>query len=259
MYVPHERRALILRLLEQRGYLRSAELAHELGVTEETIRTDIIALQQRRLLLRVHGGARFIPPAGGAEDATRLDCQLLERLLPHLKPGMQLYVDACPLGQALLARMGAELPCRILTPSPRLLLALAPKAMPQQGLIPGGELDKSSNLISAEHAAAFFRQHKPEIALLFPPALVAPDCLAYHQATRAAWAAAASRAAQKTLVAAPAHAFYTSAEHRAHCRIDHLISEDNLPAAFEALSTDLIPYLSPADLRADAAMDRAAL
>ena len=41
MYVPHERRARILRLLSERGVLRTADLAEELGVTDETVRTDL--------------------------------------------------------------------------------------------------------------------------------------------------------------------------------------------------------------------------
>ena len=62
MYVAQERRAYILRLLQQRGSIRSASLARELGVTDETIRTDLVDLQAQGLLQRVHGGARYTLP-----------------------------------------------------------------------------------------------------------------------------------------------------------------------------------------------------
>lgn len=47
MYMAHERRQYILRLLQQRGRIRSAELAQELGVTDETIRIDLVLMQKR--------------------------------------------------------------------------------------------------------------------------------------------------------------------------------------------------------------------
>ncbi|MBR2145626.1 MAG: DeoR/GlpR transcriptional regulator, partial [Akkermansia sp.] len=62
MYVAKERRAYILRLLQQQGSLHSATLARELGVTDETIRTDLVAMQNQGLLKRTHGGAEYILP-----------------------------------------------------------------------------------------------------------------------------------------------------------------------------------------------------
>lgn len=250
MYVPHERRALILRLLEQRGYLRSAALAEELGVTDETIRTDIIALHEQKLLMRVHGGARYILPTGGAEDASRLDCQLMQALLRHLSAGLRLYVDPEPLARPLLPAL-AELGCHLITPSPALLLAASAPALTLRASIPGGELHKPSRLIAAEveQASRFMQELAPDVALLLPPALPAPDAAAYHHELQATWAAAAAAAAKRTIVVAPAHAFYTPAAHLAPCSPSLLISEDNLPVHFEGrLPIELIPYLSPADL-----------
>ena len=81
MYVAQERRAYILRLLQQRGSIRSASLARELGVTDETIRTDLVDLQAQGLLQRVHGGARYTLPVEGIDASTRPDCQACAQ--PH--------------------------------------------------------------------------------------------------------------------------------------------------------------------------------
>lgn len=250
MYVPHERRALILRLLEQRGYLRTAILAEELGVTEETIRTDFIALHERKLLHRVHGGARYAPPAGGAEDNTRLDCQLIELLLEHLHGASLLYIDAGALAHALLphlSRIAAN--CRIITPSPRLALAAAVPALQLQVILPGGQLDPACQYIRSDEADAFFRAYRPDIALLLPPSMPAPTHIAYHHHTRAQWASAAAQAATRSIIAAPAHIFYSDAKFAAPCHPHLIITEDNLPSAFESVRAELVPYLSPADLR----------
>ena len=250
MYVPHERRALILRLLEQRGYLRTAALAAELGVTEETIRTDIIALHERRLLHRVHGGARYTPPAGGAEDSTRLDCQLISLLLPHLLPGARLYLDGGALAHALLPHL-CGLGCSIITASPRLAMAATAPALHLQVSLPGGKIDTQSQWLSPPQAAVERERclRGTDVALLFPPSLPEPGLVAYPHAARATWAAAAACAAARTIITTPAHAFYTAAAHTAPCTPSLLISEDNLPPAFEQLPAELVPYLSPADLR----------
>ncbi len=52
-----QRRQTILRRLRADGGLRAAPLARELGVTHETVRKDLLDLQARGLLRRVHGGA----------------------------------------------------------------------------------------------------------------------------------------------------------------------------------------------------------
>lgn len=248
MYVPHERRALILRLLEQRGYLRTALLARELNVTDETIRTDLKALHERRLLSRVHGGARFIPPTGSDEDDTRPDFQLAARAASHLCPHTCIYLDPGTAAHALIAGT-ATLPCTMLSPSPRMALALAAKAQAQQPVLPGGSIDKESALVDpGADAAAFFRRYPPDTALLFPQAVLSPTTIAYHHAARAAWAEAAARASRRTIIVAPAHAFYATAPHKAACDMHLIIAEDNLPDAFAQCEAELLPYISPEDL-----------
>jgi DeoR family fructose operon transcriptional repressor len=52
-----ERRARIMNRLLERGRVDVSELAGEFGVTSETIRRDLTALEHERLVRRVHGGA----------------------------------------------------------------------------------------------------------------------------------------------------------------------------------------------------------
>jgi DeoR family fructose operon transcriptional repressor len=51
-----QRRQLILRKLRAEGQVRTVDLALDLGVTHETIRKDLILLDGRGLLQKVHGG-----------------------------------------------------------------------------------------------------------------------------------------------------------------------------------------------------------
>jgi DeoR family fructose operon transcriptional repressor len=68
MYAP-ERQQRIVQLAQERGRVEVPSLAEDFGVTQETVRRDLSALERAGLLRRVHGGAL---PAGGL----------------HLEPGL---------------------------------------------------------------------------------------------------------------------------------------------------------------------------
>jgi len=63
-----ERRALILRLLEQKDEVIVSELSRDTGISEVTIRKDLTILQNRHLLLRTRGGAMRKPVENPNED-----------------------------------------------------------------------------------------------------------------------------------------------------------------------------------------------
>ncbi len=52
-----ERQDFILKRLEKEGSVRTTGLASEMEVTDETVRRDLEALEQRGDILRIHGGA----------------------------------------------------------------------------------------------------------------------------------------------------------------------------------------------------------
>jgi len=55
-----ERQQQILTLLEERGTVRTMDLAEEFQVTDETIRRDLQALADEHQLTRIHGGASSV-------------------------------------------------------------------------------------------------------------------------------------------------------------------------------------------------------
>ena len=55
-----ERRNYIMRVLRDQGHVSVAKLSDELGVSEVTIRKDLRFLEERRLLVRTHGGAALL-------------------------------------------------------------------------------------------------------------------------------------------------------------------------------------------------------
>ena len=63
-----ERRALIMRQLEQKEEVIVTELSRETGISEVTIRKDLTILQNRNLLIRTRGGAMRRPVENLNED-----------------------------------------------------------------------------------------------------------------------------------------------------------------------------------------------
>ena len=52
-----ERRTLILEELRNKGIVKVNEIAKKFGVTTETARRDIAALQEKKLVRKIYGGA----------------------------------------------------------------------------------------------------------------------------------------------------------------------------------------------------------
>jgi DeoR family fructose operon transcriptional repressor len=72
-----ERHQAIAELVAARGRVSVVDLAARFGVTTETVRRDLDALEERQLLRRVHGGA--LPP----ESFTVIEKGLTDRGLSH--------------------------------------------------------------------------------------------------------------------------------------------------------------------------------
>lgn len=69
-------------MIKEHGRIQTAEVAKALGVTHETVRKDILALEKRNLLTRTHGGAV------GAEQGKMVELKNLKMRLedfPELK------------------------------------------------------------------------------------------------------------------------------------------------------------------------------
>lgn len=249
MYVAQERRAYILRMLQQRGSIRSAELAREIGVTDETIRTDLVDLQAQGLLQRVHGGARYILPQTGSDSSARPDCQLAQLARQHVKAGMSIFLDSSPLAMVFVAQL-QELPCTLITVCPHLLEQLSAATLPHRLICPGGTLDKASGVFENKaFTAAPGPDFHPDLALLCPPAVRA-DVAAYHHPVHTAWAKAAAECAGKTILMVPGQALHAHAPHAFALPAGNvLITENNLPPNFRHPAMELIPYISAEDLQ----------
>ncbi len=251
MYMAHERRAHILRLLAERGSIRSAALAAELGVTDETIRTDLVLLEREGQLRRRHGGAEFLPPpqrGAATAPAARLDHQLALALLPHLEEGCHLLADASRLTHTLLCLL-RERPLTLITHSPELLQQFAAEALPFQLRCPGGELDKSCGRLCPTPGAV--AAATPGVAVLSPEGVELRGqhiALRYRHRADRLWAQEAIRHARKLLLAFPSSAIEPWSGSALPCSPALVVTEDNLPEDAAPPHLHLLPWLDPARL-----------
>ncbi len=95
-----DRHQRIRALLAAVGRVSTDRIAADLGVSRETVRRDVLALEARGLLRRVHGGVAAIAPDAEPPIAVRAQVRLGEKTriaraaARLLKPGQTLFLDA---------------------------------------------------------------------------------------------------------------------------------------------------------------------
>lgn len=116
-----ERQNQILSLLEERGTVRTVDLAEEFQVTDETIRRDLQILSDNQQLTRIHGGASSLngrPKLQSFTERRLLEVEKKEAIaraaLDSIQPGETYAFDSSTSGFALVTML-PDLPYRVLT------------------------------------------------------------------------------------------------------------------------------------------------
>ena len=116
-----ERQEAISLLVTKRGAVRTIELAEEFGVTDETIRKDLVSLEALGSVIRVHGGA--IRPERSLGDLPLTERQLVNRgekaaiarqAATRIQPNETIFLDASSTSLTL-ASVLPEIPLTVLT------------------------------------------------------------------------------------------------------------------------------------------------
>ena len=78
--LPADRLQMITDLVRERGSVRGRDLVQALGVTDETIRRDLVRLAELGVVRRAHGGAVALRPSDETDTALRLREHANEKL-----------------------------------------------------------------------------------------------------------------------------------------------------------------------------------
>jgi len=125
-----QRKKLILSRLASDGQIVATDLAHELDISEDTIRRDLRELASTGKLQRVHGGALPASPAIGdlkvREQVSSKDKIELGRVgASMIRPGQLVILDGGTTALQVAAHLAPELRATIVTHSPTVAIEAA--------------------------------------------------------------------------------------------------------------------------------------
>jgi DeoR/GlpR family transcriptional regulator of sugar metabolism len=168
-----ERRRRILASLERSPAITTDEFAAELGVSPETVRRDLIELERRGMLRRVHGGAaslaRFAPEEPVYSERV-LEQSEAKRAIGAaaaalVTSGQTVVIDVGTTSLEVARALPDDLRATVATPS--LLVAAELSTRPRiQVLVAGGRVRPGDLACSGAETVGFFRDLHAEVAFL---------------------------------------------------------------------------------------------
>ncbi len=160
------RRAQILRELRLAPHVRVAELAGRFGVTTETIRRDIGALERAGLLQRSHGGASargpgaYSPLGQRSRERVAERDRLAARAAALVGEGDSVMIDAGSTAMAMARALAAAEPrVTVITNSLQVAIILGASAAARVVLAPGAYRDDEAAVTGTETCDFLRRFH----------------------------------------------------------------------------------------------------
>lgn len=172
--LPVERHSRIGEALRASRVVSTDELARRLGVSAETIRRDLVLLERRGILARVHGGATialaraageeapFTERTGTAPEAKRRIGQAAAALA---RPGQTIVIDVGTTAVDVTRALPPAFTGIVATCSLLVAAELAERSGVEV-LVCGGRLRGGDLALSGPAAQAFFADLHPDIAFL---------------------------------------------------------------------------------------------
>jgi DeoR/GlpR family transcriptional regulator of sugar metabolism len=172
--LPDERQQIILDRLARTGRVLAADLARDLGTSEDTVRRDLRELAAAGLCRRVYGGALPLSPASGtlaereAESPERKAAlgERTARLVQALmRPGQVLFLDAGSTNHAVARALPPGLGLTVVTNTPAIASTLLGKPGIEV-LVIGGRLNARVGAAIGGRALRDAREIRADLVIL---------------------------------------------------------------------------------------------
>ena len=167
--LPQQRREQILNRLRQEGKVVAAELCRAFGVSEDTIRRDLHALEEAGLLKRVHGGALpLVSTPAYAERQAQFQTEkraLARAAAALIRDGQVILFGAGTTNLEVAHHLPPSLRATAIAVSPQAALALSVYPNLEVILI-GGRLDKHNLVVTDSAAVEQIRQFHADLCFL---------------------------------------------------------------------------------------------
>mgnify|MGYP001309132898 FL=1 len=165
------RRARILELVNQRGYLSSEELARALNVTVQTVRRDVNCMDAQGFLTRHHGGASALSQAENIDYSDRQILHLREKeaigreAAQAIPDGASLFINIGTTTEAFARSLRSHRALRVITNNIHVASLLAP-APDCSLIITGGSVRLRDGGIVGPAAAAMIEQYRADFGVI---------------------------------------------------------------------------------------------
>lgn len=185
MWIP-DRHRRILTLLREQQQVSTEELAQDMGVSRETVRRDLIELEQGGRLCRIHGGAVPTPGLVSPEPSYRerahshrAEKQRIGQLAAGLmSSGQSCFIDAGSTTLALAQQLSQRDHIRVVTNAVEVAATLRRNASIDVMLL-GGRFESDVPATYGEQTIEEIARHRVDFAFVSPvavdPALGAMD------------------------------------------------------------------------------------
>lgn len=230
----HERQAKIFERLSQASKVATAQLATEFEVSRETIRRDLLDLEERGQAIRVHGGAvlRSVEPepsfAQRLEHFSEQKHAIGQKALEIIPQGATCFIDAGTTTRAFARILAARGDIRVITNSLEIAQIMA-AGQDCETLLLGGKPHRDVPATFGEITLSQIDRFLSDFAVISPVAVHAEHGLTDYELHEAEVARAMLRRA-KTSVAL-CHSAKIGAQSRVSiCRleeIDHLVTDQS--------------------------------
>lgn len=199
-------------LLATLDRVTTGRISEALGISRETARRDIIALEALGVLRRVHGGAVAVKPTSEPPLAVRSAVRAREKraiaraAARLMQPGQTVFLDAgsttTMLAEELSAMAGLTIFTNSLDAARKLAAASEQTPGAHQVIVIGGELAPGGHALIGAAAIANIYRYRADFAMLSPVGIDANDgASSYdHQETEVA-RAMTQRAARLVILA----------------------------------------------------------
>ncbi|WP_323010806.1 DeoR/GlpR family DNA-binding transcription regulator [Paracoccus sp. (in: a-proteobacteria)] len=160
-----ERQDRILRHIQDAGFATIDSMAESFGVSAQTVRRDLIALERSDYLIRFHGGAgpgRNMVRLGHAEKSTAAQdgktriAQAVAKMIPE---GAAVYLDVGSTVEAVARALTEHRHLRIVTPGAAVAMIFA-TARQIDVFLTGGSLRGANGALVGEHAKETLRRFR---------------------------------------------------------------------------------------------------
>ncbi|WP_417003417.1 DeoR family transcriptional regulator, partial [Akkermansia sp.] len=169
MYLASQRKEFILKTLAEHGAARTIALAKQMKVTDETVRNDLINLEKRGFLKRVHGGALALTHKSLHEDIVTQDhvsIQIAKKTVQNIPTSVVMFIDSSTMGYQICNHVNSR-DTHIVSNNPTLLTRL--EGIPSLSFYcTGGRFDREAQVYVGQDAAHAAGSLNIELVVLTP-------------------------------------------------------------------------------------------